>query len=249
MENAEIDALIAYIHQYIDEPLPLSRLASYVAYSPYHFTRLFKERMGLPPLYYVSSLRLQKAKDLLIHTNMSVRDIGLEIGQQSLGTFSSRFTEKVGVSPTEFRNSVQATHTNLHALRSLGEWQLEHPVSPGRGRVVGTVHSDYPFEGVILIGLLQNLYRRDSLCMGRFCLHWGISVLQESNPVRIISWQHLFFGRCRLQKFYFPTQRCVRASKSRLWSLQEPSSLIEMHGCIHRHQTIPHPDFSSLAGK
>ncbi|MDR7313845.1 helix-turn-helix transcriptional regulator [Brevibacillus nitrificans] len=176
MENAEIDALIAYIHRYIDEPLPLSRLASYVSYSPYHFTRLFKERMGLPPLYYVSSLRLQKAKDLLIHTNMSVRDIGLEIGQQSLGTFSSRFTEKVGVSPTEFRNSVQATHTNLHALRSLGAWQLEHPVSPGRGRVVGTVHSEYPFEGVILIGLFAKpipeglpLYGTVLSSLGHFC--------------------------------------------------------------------------------
>lgn len=89
---AEIDAVIEFIHQHMDEPLSLSRLARYAAYSPYHFTRLFKDRTGLSPLYYVSSLRLQKAKDLLLRTNLSVRDIAVEIGQQSLGTFTTSFT-------------------------------------------------------------------------------------------------------------------------------------------------------------
>jgi transcriptional regulator GlxA family with amidase domain len=54
---SEIDEVIAYIHQCMYEPLLLSRLAGYAGYSPYHFTRIFKERTGLSPLYYVSSLR------------------------------------------------------------------------------------------------------------------------------------------------------------------------------------------------
>ncbi|MDF2680494.1 MAG: transcriptional regulator [Brevibacillus sp.] len=156
MENdryAEIDAVIEYIHRHIDEPLPLSRLASYVAYSPYHFTRIFKERMGISPLYYVSSLRLQKAKDLLLQTNLSVRDIGLEIGQQSLGTFSTRFTERVGVTPSVFRNSVHGTDADLLSLRKFRDWQMEKPPSPGKACVVGSIHADIPFEGVILVGL------------------------------------------------------------------------------------------------
>lgn len=179
MENdryAEIDAVIDYIHRYIDEPLPLSRLASYVAYSPYHFTRIFKERMGLSPLYYVSSLRLQKAKDLLLKTNMSVRDIGLEIGQQSLGTFSTRFTERVGVTPTVFRNSVQSAHSDFHSLRMLRDWQLEHPPESGKVRVVGSIHAEIPFEGVILIGLFAKpipeglpLYGTLLSSLGHFC--------------------------------------------------------------------------------
>lgn len=108
---AEIDEVIAYIHQHIYEPLPLTRLAGHVAYSPYHFARIFKERIGLSPLYYVSSLRLQRAKDLLLRTNLSVRAIGLEIGQQSLGTFTTRFTQRVGLTPSEFRHStLQADH-------------------------------------------------------------------------------------------------------------------------------------------
>jgi AraC-like DNA-binding protein len=46
---SEIDDVVAYIHQRIYEPLLLSRLAGYAGYSPYHFTRIFKERIGLPP--------------------------------------------------------------------------------------------------------------------------------------------------------------------------------------------------------
>lgn len=103
---SEIDEVITYIHLHLHEPLPLPRLAKYAGYSLYHFTRIFKGKTSVSPLYYVSSLRLQKAKDLLLNTNLSVRDIGLEIGQQSLGTFTTRFTEKVGVPPSRFRNSV-----------------------------------------------------------------------------------------------------------------------------------------------
>jgi AraC family transcriptional regulator len=150
---SEIDEVIEYIHQNIYDPLPLSRLAGHVAYSPYHFTRLFKERIGLSPLYYVSSLRLQKAKDLLLRTNLNIRDIGLEIGQQSLGTFTTRFTEKVGVTPSDFRNSTLQADNHLRSLQKLNEWRTSRPTTNHHARIEGTVQAEIPFEGVILIGL------------------------------------------------------------------------------------------------
>lgn len=150
---SEIDEVIAYIHQHIYEPISLSQLAAYVSYSPYHFTRIFKERIGLPPQYYVSSLRLQKAKDLLLRTNMSVRDIGLEIGQQSLGTFTTRFTQRVGLTPSDFRNSTLQADNNFRSLQKLNDWRSLHPASNQHARIEGTVHATVPFEGVILIGL------------------------------------------------------------------------------------------------
>jgi AraC family transcriptional regulator len=151
---SEIDEVIAYIHQRIDEPLSLSQLASYLAYSPYHFTRIFKERIGLSPLYYVSSLRLQKAKDLLLHTNWSVRDIGLEIGQQSLGTFTTRFTERVGMTPTDFRNSTLEAGSQFRSLHNLKDMRSTiHSIPNQYGTIKGNVQSTIPFEGVILIGL------------------------------------------------------------------------------------------------
>ncbi|GMX65864.1 AraC family transcriptional regulator [Paenibacillus elgii] len=149
----EIDAVIDYIHRNIYDPLPLARLAAYAGYSPFHFTRIFKERIGLPPLYYVSSLRLQKAKDLLLRTNLSVRDIGLEIGQQSLGTFTTRFTERVGVTPSDFRNSTPQADSHFRTLQGLSDWTSGHPVIDHYARIEGTVQAEVPFEGVILIGL------------------------------------------------------------------------------------------------
>jgi AraC family transcriptional regulator len=73
--------------------------------------------MGISPVYYISALRLQKAKDLLLNTNLRVRDIGLEIGQKSLGTFTTRFTERVGMTPSEFRNSVQRAENHFRSLQ------------------------------------------------------------------------------------------------------------------------------------
>ncbi len=172
----EIDAVLAFIQQHIDEPLPLSRLANYVAYSPYHFTRIFKERMGLSPLYYVSALRLQRAKDLLLRTNLSIRDVGLEVGQQSLGTFTTRFTERVGVTPAQFRNSTLQADNNFRTLQMLDNWHTPQLLGPPYGQVSGTVRAEVPFEGVILIGLFARpipegvpLYGTLLSSLGDFC--------------------------------------------------------------------------------
>jgi AraC family transcriptional regulator len=174
---SEIDEVITYINQSIYEPLLLSRLAAYAGYSPFHFTRIFKERMGLPPLYYVSSLRLQRAKELLLNTNLSIRDIGLEIGQQSLGTFTTRFTERVGVTPSEFRNSTLQADNHLRTLEKLKDWHGHLPILNQYARIEGTIQAETPFEGVILIGLFAKpipeglpLYGTLLSSLGNFCL-------------------------------------------------------------------------------
>ena len=149
----EIDAAIAYIHQHLYEPMELSVLADHVSYSKYHFARIFKERTGLSPLYYISALRLQRAKDLLLKTNLTIRDIGLEIGQQSVGTFSTRFIERVGMSPARFRQSREGAGTALRSLENLQNWQERLLLFDTSSRLEGTIHTETPFAGVILIGL------------------------------------------------------------------------------------------------
>ncbi|MBO0992731.1 AraC family transcriptional regulator [Bacillus sp. SD088] len=151
--NFEIDETIAYIHQHMDEPLSLSRLADHAAYSPYHFSRIFKEKMGLTPHYYVASLRIQRAKDLLLHTDLTVRDIGMEIGQQSLGTFTTRFTERVGMTPTQFRKSPMQVSTYLQSLKNLNAWPHKSILESQYNRVKGTIEAESSFQGVILVGL------------------------------------------------------------------------------------------------
>ncbi|WP_221568755.1 helix-turn-helix domain-containing protein [Alkalihalobacillus sp. TS-13] len=155
----EVDEVIKYIHQYLHEPLSVSELARHAAYSKFHFTRIFKERMGLAPQYYISAIRLQKAKDLLLCTDLSVRDIGLEIGQESLGTFTTRFTERVGVTPSQFRNSKKEVNNYLSMLQdwTLSKSMSTHTTSLAKasegGKIQGTVQADVPFSGFIFVGL------------------------------------------------------------------------------------------------
>lgn len=151
----EIEEAILYIQRNICEPLSLSQLANHVSYSPYHFTRIFKARTGLSPLYYVSSMRLQKAKDLLLNTDLTVRDIGLEIGQQSLGTFTTRFTEKVGITPSQFRKSYMQVDHYIHSLQKLSNWQENSFPFYQYATVEGTIQTAHPFNGFILIGLFS----------------------------------------------------------------------------------------------
>src|SRR5690625_553 len=149
----EIEEASLYIQRNICEPLSLSQLANHVSYSPYHFSRIFKESIGLSPLYYVSSMRLQKAKDLLLNTNLTIRDIGMEIGQQSLGTFTTRFTEKVGMTPAQFRKSNMLVDHQIHSLQKLNNWH-ENTFYPNENvKIEGTVQTPYHFNGFILIGL------------------------------------------------------------------------------------------------
>jgi len=150
----EINEAITYMQENIHNPISLAEIANHVAYSPYHFSRMFKKQIGISPLYYVSSLRLQKAKEMLLKTNLTVRDIGLEIGQQSLGTFTTRFTERVGQSPAQFRNSIMEADNQLESLQIFSEW---NPVNTENhfNVVKGTVLAEVPFSGVIFIGLFQ----------------------------------------------------------------------------------------------
>lgn len=173
----EVDKVISYILEQIDEPLSLSDLSRHAGYSPYHFSRLFKLRLGMPPLYYVSLLRLQRAKELLLHTPLPVRDIGLAIGQQSLGTFSTRFTERVGVTPAEFRRQALHTDRQLLDLQMPDVWKMPLPALGHQARVQGVVQSEIPFHGVIFLGLFARpipegvpLYGTLASQLGEFCI-------------------------------------------------------------------------------
>jgi AraC family transcriptional regulator len=173
----EVEASLHYIQDHIFDPLSLEEIAHEVGYSPYHFTRIFKAHMGIPLFYYVSSLRLQKAKDLLLHTDLTIRDIALEVGHQSLGTFTTRFTQKVGVSPAAFRQTAADAEKALENIKRLGEEQPDNGPSSDRCSIFGTIETEIPYQGVVLIGLFPKpipegipLHGTLVRLPGRFCI-------------------------------------------------------------------------------
>src|SRR5699024_365080 len=131
------------------------QLSFHVSYSSYHFSRIFKSRTGFSPLYYVSFLCLHKAKDLLLNTDFNFRDIGLNIAQQSLRTFTIRFTHIVGITPSKFQKSYMQVSHHIHSLQKLSNWRENPSPSHQYATVEGTIQTAHPFNGFILIGLFS----------------------------------------------------------------------------------------------
>lgn len=85
------------------QPLDVEALARDVHMSSGHLSRQFKEAYGEPPYGYLMTRRIERAMALLRRGDLSVTDVCFEVGCQSLGTFSTRFSELVGISPSEYK--------------------------------------------------------------------------------------------------------------------------------------------------
>ncbi|WP_107659507.1 helix-turn-helix transcriptional regulator [Nocardia suismassiliense] len=88
--------------QYAD-PLRLDELAAAAGVSKYHFLRAFAAVYGLTPAAYLAERRIERAQDLLRSTNVTVTEVCMLVGYSSLGSFSSKFRQLVGVSPSEYQ--------------------------------------------------------------------------------------------------------------------------------------------------
>ncbi|ARE75439.1 MULTISPECIES: helix-turn-helix domain-containing protein [unclassified Streptomyces] len=85
------------------EPLDVQALANVALMSSGHFSRSFRAAFGETPYSYLMTRRVERAKALLRRGDMSVTDVCFAVGCTSLGSFSSRFTELVGETPSAYR--------------------------------------------------------------------------------------------------------------------------------------------------
>jgi AraC-like DNA-binding protein len=97
----------------------VEQAAREAALSPYHFIRLFKATFGHTPHQALVEARLDRAKQLLLAADLSVTQVCMEVGFASLGSFSSLFARRVGVSPALYRR-------RYHALAAV---PAAHPLS------------------------------------------------------------------------------------------------------------------------
>lgn len=84
-------------------PLEVSELARAALMSTAHFSRQFRATYGETPYAYLMTRRIERAKLLLRRGDLSVTEVCLEVGCTSLGSFSARFTELTGETPTAYR--------------------------------------------------------------------------------------------------------------------------------------------------
>jgi AraC-like DNA-binding protein len=85
------------------EPLDVATLARTARLSPWHFSRKFRRVFGVPPHRYLLDRRLERAESLLLTTDRSVADICLTVGLRSVGSFTTSFGRRFGMTPTEYR--------------------------------------------------------------------------------------------------------------------------------------------------
>ncbi|MFJ8750101.1 helix-turn-helix transcriptional regulator [Streptomyces sp. NPDC102441] len=85
------------------EPLDVAALARAALMSTGHFSRSFRAAFGETPYSYLMTRRIERAKALLRRGDLTVTDVCFAVGCTSLGSFSSRFTELVGESPSAYR--------------------------------------------------------------------------------------------------------------------------------------------------
>ncbi|MCH5642760.1 MULTISPECIES: helix-turn-helix transcriptional regulator [unclassified Gordonia (in: high G+C Gram-positive bacteria)] len=86
-----------------EQPLDVEALARGVHMSAGHLSRLFRAAYGESPYSYLMTRRIERAMVLLRRDDMTVTEVCFAVGCSSLGTFSTRFTELVGMSPSTYR--------------------------------------------------------------------------------------------------------------------------------------------------
>src|SRR5580700_4472515 len=84
-------------------PLDVPTMAQHAFMSPAHFSRQFREAFGETPYGYLMTRRIERAMALLRRGDLSVTDVCMAVGCTSLGSFSARFTEIVGESPSAYK--------------------------------------------------------------------------------------------------------------------------------------------------
>jgi transcriptional regulator GlxA family with amidase domain len=93
-----------HVDRHYSAALDLDRLAAVARVSKSHFVRSFESAYGETPIRYLTRRRIERAQDLLRNANLTVTEVCVAVGFSSLGSFSSRFTDLVGESPTAYRD-------------------------------------------------------------------------------------------------------------------------------------------------
>jgi AraC family transcriptional regulator len=149
--RAAVERVILEMRDHLADPLSLQEMARIAGVSPFHFERIFREITGIPPVQFLYALRIEAAKRLLLTTKLPVTDVCYEVGYNSLGTFTRRFTELVGLSPGQFRSLAETVSISLLQSWVGSEGSSQSPVSCVTGQLIAAPN----FSGITFLGLFR----------------------------------------------------------------------------------------------
>ncbi len=103
---SSVEKAKAYITESYNKDISLDDVSREVDISPYYFSKLFKEETGENFIEYLTGIRIEKAKQLLAGSGLSMKEICAEVGYSDPNYFSRIFKKNVGVTPTEFKEEM-----------------------------------------------------------------------------------------------------------------------------------------------
>lgn len=112
--DERIARVISHISERLDGEFSIGELARVAGLSVSRFSLLFKERTGLAPVKFLEARRIERARHLLLTTDLPVQQIGLQVGFPNAQHFSTRFRKLTGQSPRAFRAAPQRRFGELH---------------------------------------------------------------------------------------------------------------------------------------
>jgi len=105
-ESPVITRAKAFIEEHHNESLSLGQVAKAVSMSSFYFCKMFKKYTGINFTNYVSRVRIEKSKNLLLNPNLRISEIAFDVGFQSLTHFNRVFKNFMGSSPTDYRSQL-----------------------------------------------------------------------------------------------------------------------------------------------
>jgi AraC-like DNA-binding protein len=148
-----VERVIRTMQDNLGEPITIDDMARTAMFSKFHFSRMFQRVTGISPGRFLSALRLQEAKRLLLTSSLTVADISHLVGYNSIGTFSSRFRISVGVSPTTYRQydgfvDPLDEHPHRDSEQSVIRGHVHHAAATRPGHIVMGVFPDRIAQGL-----------------------------------------------------------------------------------------------------
>ncbi|MEU8872198.1 AraC family transcriptional regulator [Streptomyces javensis] len=145
-----VQCVVDTMRERYSEPLTLDDLAGAALMSKFHLLRVFSRVVGVTPGRFLSAVRLHEAKRLLNSTNLTVAEVSERVGYGSPGSFARRFTEAVGLSPTQYRR------LDSGVLPTAARHGFADGGATGCGSLVGRVLADRDVAGVIYVGVFDS---------------------------------------------------------------------------------------------
>ncbi len=101
-----MELLKVYLREHLADQIRIKHLASLVALSPFYFVRTFKRHVGVPPHQYLTTVRIERARELLGTSDLSATQICARVGFTTLSHFTNTFRKHTGMTPTAYRRAV-----------------------------------------------------------------------------------------------------------------------------------------------